>query len=117
MASKNIRGITIQIGADVTQLDKGLKTADKSIKQVQNELKEVEKALKLDPGNTELVSQKQQLLAEQVQKTSEKLKLLKDSQAQVEEQFRSGKIGEEQYRAFQRELASTEAELRKLRTE
>ena len=45
MASKNIRGITIQIGADVTQLDKGLKTADKSIKQVQNELKEVEKAL------------------------------------------------------------------------
>lgn len=117
MASKSIRGITIQIGADVTQLDKGLKTADKSIKQVQNELKEVEKALKLDPGNTELVAQKQQLLSEQVQKTSEKLKLLKDSQAQVEEQFKSGKIGEEQYRAFQRELASTEAELRKLKIE
>lgn len=117
MASKNIRGITIQIGADVTQLDKGLKTADKSIKQVQNELKEVEKALKLDPGNTELVAQKQQLLAEQVEKTSDKLSMLKNAQAQVEEQFRSGKITAEQYRAFQRELTNTESELRSLRRE
>lgn len=117
MASKNIRGITIQIGADVTQLDKGLKTADKSIKQVQNELKEVEKALKLNPGSTELVAQKQELLAEQVQKTSEKLKLLKNAQSQVEEQFKSGKITAEQYRAFQRELSNTERSLGSLRRE
>ena len=117
MASKNIRGITIQIGADVTQLDKGLKTADKSIKQVQNELKEVEKALKLNPKNTELVAQKQQLLAEQVSKTSEKLSMLKNAQEQVEDQFKSGKITGEQYRAFQRELANTESELRSVRRE
>ena len=117
MASKNIKGITIQIGADVTKLDEGLKKADKSIKNVRNELVEVEKALKLDPNNAELLAQKQELLAEQVAKTSDKLKLLKDAQSQVEQQFRSGQIGVEQYRAFQRELSNTQIQYSRLRAE
>lgn len=117
MASKSIKGITIKIGSDVTDLDKGLKKADKSIKDVRNELTEVQKALKLNPGNTELMAQKQKLLAEQVSKTSDKLKLLKEAQGQVEEQFKSGKITAEQYRAFQREVSNTESALRSLRNE
>ena len=117
MASKNIKGITIEIGANTTQLDKELKKADKSISQVANELKEVDKALKLNPGNTELVAQKQKLLADQVRQTAEKLKTLHDAQEQVEEQFKSGKISAEQYRAFEREVSNTEAALRKLRNE
>lgn len=117
MASKNIKGITVQIGADVTSLDKGLKQADKSIKEVRNELAEVEKALKLDPGNTTLLAQKQELLAEQVNKTKDKLKLLRDAQGQVVEQFKSGQISGEQYRAFQREVTNTESALRRLRNE
>lgn len=114
MASKNIKGITIQIGSDVTKLDEGLKKADKSIKTVRSELMEVEKALKLNPSNTELVAQKQKLLAEQVSQASDKLKLLKNAQSQVEEQFKNGKIGEEQYRAFQRELSNTQVQYSRL---
>ncbi|MGE7752781.1 hypothetical protein, partial [Lysinibacillus fusiformis] len=58
-----------------------------------------------------LISQKQQLLAEQIQNTSQKLDVLRTAQSQVEAQFRNGEIGAEQYRAFQRELATTEAQM------
>ena len=74
----------------------------------------MERALKLDPGNVTLMAQKQELLGESVTNTKEKLERLKDVQTQVEQQFKSGEIGGEQYRAFQRELVQTEAELKKV---
>ncbi|MGE7751714.1 hypothetical protein ACQKL4_15140, partial [Lysinibacillus fusiformis] len=43
-----------------------------------------------------LISQKQQLLAEQIQNTSQKLDVLRTAQSQVEAQFRNGEIGTEQ---------------------
>src|SRR5690606_19636301 len=42
-----------------------------------------------------------------------KLDRLKTAQEQVNEQFRKGEINEEQYRAFQREVAKAEQELSK----
>lgn len=113
MANNRIKGITIELGADTTGLTAALKDVNKESSKVQSELKEVERALKLDPSNTELVAQQQQLLAEQIQNTSNKLDVLKTAQSQVEAQFRSGEIGAEQYRAFQRELATTEASLQR----
>ncbi|MFL1998348.1 hypothetical protein VYF65_004148 [Lysinibacillus irui] len=113
MANGRIQGITIEIGGDTRGLTDALKNVNKESNKVASELKEVERALKFDPSNTELIAQKQQLLAEQIQKTSEKLEVLKTAQSQVEAQFRSGEIGAEQYRAFQRELATTEAQLRR----
>ena len=72
MAEK-FKGITIQIGGETTGLDKALEGVNKKAKTTQESLKEVNKALKLDPGNTELLEQKQRLLAEAVQATTEKL--------------------------------------------
>ena len=43
--------------------------------------------------------------------------MLKQAQAQVEQQFASGEIGVEQYRAFQRELTTTEATLKGYQTQ
>ncbi len=111
MASGRIQGITIEIGGDTRGLTDALKDVNKESNKVSSELKEVERALKFDPSNTELIAQKQQLLAEQIQRTSEKLDVLKTAQSQVEAQFQRGDIGAEQYRAFQRELATTEAQL------
>ncbi|WP_336636843.1 hypothetical protein [Lysinibacillus fusiformis] len=111
MASGRIQGITIEIGGDTRGLTDALKDVNKESNKVSSELKEVERALKFDPSNTELIAQKQQLLAEQIQRTSEKLDVLKTAQSQVEAQFQRGEIGAEQYRAFQRELATTEAQL------
>lgn len=110
-----IKGITVEIGGDVSKLDESLKKADKSISSVRSELREVEKALKLDPSNVTLLKQKHELLAEQVQKTTEKLDMLKGVQGNIEEQFKSGKINGEQYRAFQREIVNTENALKQVK--
>lgn len=112
MAGK-IKGITIEIGGDTQKLNKALEDVNKKTRDVQSELKQVERLLKLDPKNTELLAQKQKLLAEAVENTREKLNRLKTAQEQVNEQFRKGEINEEQYRAFQREVVKAEQELKK----
>lgn len=110
--ARNIKGITIEINGDTTGLDKALSSVNSNANKTQSELRDVNKLLKLDPGNTELVAQKQKLLAQSITQTGTKLKTLKDAQAQVDAQFAKGDIGEEQYRAFQREIAATESTLR-----
>ena len=116
MAASTIKGITIEIGGDTTKLDKALSGVNKQSRDLQKELKEVEKGLKLDPKNTELLAQKQTLLKEAVAATSEKLDVLKSAEAQVQKQFENGEVSEEQYRALQREIVKTEADLKNLKT-
>ena len=106
MAGK-IKGINIEIGGDTTGLDKALKNVNKSASDASKEIKEIDKALKFDPGNVVLLSQKQELLAKQVSNAKEKLETLKTAEEQVQKQFAEGKIGEGQYRAFQREVETT----------
>ena len=113
MANNGIKGITIEIGGDTTGLDKALKGVNAQAKNTQNELKEVNKALKLDPGNAELLEQKQRALADAVAATAEKLDILKEAQRQAAEQLAKGEIGQEQYDALTREIVKTEAELKK----
>lgn len=108
-----IKGITIEIGGNTQPLSKALSDVNKKSKDLQSELREVERLLKLDPKNTELLAQKQKLLAEAVESSREKLDRLKTAQEQVNEQFRKGEINEEQYRAFQREVVKAEQELEK----
>lgn len=112
MASSKIKGITIEIGGDTTKLGKAIEAVDKNTKSLQGELKQVEKLLKMDPGNTELLAQKQQILTKAVQETTDKLDTLRKAEAQVQDQFNRGDIGEDQLRAFQREVVKTENELK-----
>lgn len=111
MAGKTIKGITIELGGDATGLDKALSGVNKQSSSLQSELRAVERLLKLDPGNVVLVQQKQELLAESVGNTKDKLNTLEKAQEQVNRQFQEGKIDAEQYRAFQRELEKTKASL------
>lgn len=111
----NIKGITIEIGGETTGLQKALKGVNSQSIELQKELKQVDNLLKFNPGNSELIAQKQKLLADQISTTSDKLKQLKDAQSQVDAQFASGKINGEQYRAFNRELAATEGSLNGLK--
>lgn len=114
MASKKIQGITIEIGGDTTKLGKALDGIERKSFSLQNELKAVEKLLKLDPNNTELVSQKMGILSDAIEQAQKKLKTLNNAQEQVKKQFDSGEIDEGQYRAFQREIAKTEIEIKGL---
>lgn len=115
--ANNIKGITVEIGGDSTGLDKALKGVNTTSVKLNSELKEVNKLLKFDPSNATGLAQKQELLTKSIENTSDKLAQLKTAQAQVDEQFRNGKIGEEQYRAFQREISTTEQSLNSYKTQ
>lgn len=77
--ASRIKGITVEIGGDVSGLDKALKGVNKDIKDTQAQLKDVEKLLKLDPGNVELLDQKQRLLAKSTEQTANKYNQLKEA--------------------------------------
>ena len=114
MASTKVRGITIELGADTSGLSKALKGVNQEIGSTQRQLKDVEKLLKLDPHNTELMEQKQKLLAERVGETKTKLEALKEAQKQVGEELKKTGEGQEQYDALQREIISCTNELKEL---
>lgn len=115
--ANDIKGITVKIGADTTDLSKAMSSANRSISTTQKQLNEVQKALKLDPSNAELLTQKYRLLTEKADETRKKLQTLKDAQVQVEEQYRNGKIDQGKYEAFRRELITTENQLKSLEKE
>lgn len=109
-----IKGITIEIGGKTDGLEQSLSGVNKHIKSTQKELKDVERLLKLDPTNTDLLRQKQELLAKAISGTEDKLEQLKEAERQAQEQFKRGEITKEQYDALQREIIATEQELEKL---
>lgn len=106
-----IKGITVEIGGDTTGLDKALRGVNSSITKTQSTLNDVNKLLKLDPSNTVLVAQKQQLLSQAVSQTSDKLEALESAQEQVTAAFQKGDIGQDKYQAFQREVEETRGKL------
>lgn len=115
MASSRIKGITIEIGGETTKLGKALEEAEKSSKSLQTELKGVNTLLKMDPGNVDLLRQKQELLTQSIAATEDKLGTLRSTMAKIE----SGEIEvtEEQFRDLQREIISTEQKLENLKEE
>ena len=112
MANKSIKGLTVEIGGDTTKLGQALEGVNKKSKDLSSELGQINKLLKLDPGNTELLAQKQKVLADATANTAEKLKTLKEAEKQVQKQFERGEVSEDQVRALQREIASTEKALK-----
>ena len=111
----NIRGITIEIGGDTTQLTKALSDVDKSLKSTQNDLKDVNKLLKVDPSNIELLRQKQTLLNKSIEDTKSRLQTLKDAQAQMDANGIDKNSA--QYQNLQREIMATEQKLSSLESE
>lgn len=115
MANKNLKGITLQIGGDTTELSKALKKPDKDISDLQSKLKSVNQMLKFDPSNTELLAQKQRLLKEQITATEDKLKLLKETQKQFVTE--GGNVDSKQYIALEQEIQKAENALKRLNSE
>ena len=105
-----IAGITIDIDGNTSKLQDSLKKLDGSLRTTQNNLKDVNKLLKLDPGNTELLVQKQKNLQTAIKGTGLRLNELKTAQEGVKE-------GSEEWDALQREIIATEQELKGLEDE
>lgn len=110
MAS-TIKGITVKIAGETTDLQKALKNIQSSSRSLQSELKTINNQLKFDPDNTVLLAQKQDVLREQIDNSTNALKELVDVEEQVKEQAKNGEISTDQFRAYQREVEKTKSQL------
>lgn len=106
-----LKGITVEIGGDTTNLQGALQEVNNKGRQLQRELGDVQRLLRFDPENTDLLAQRQEILSQSIQNTTRRLDQLRGAQEQVQEQFRRGDIGADQFRAFQREIIQTEQRL------
>ena len=109
-----LKGITVEIGGDTTKLGDAILKARKSASSLSGELRGVESLLKLDPTNTVLLAQKQDILAESIAGAKDKLKMLIAAQESMSKQLADGKISPKQYRDFEREIESTRQQLTRL---
>lgn len=114
MSSKRIKGITVEIDGDTTKLDKALSGTNKTLSQTQSALKDVERLLKLDPGNAELLEQKQRLLAQAAQASAEKLDTLRQAAQNADAALQRGKEYSAKYEPLKAQLDGVTASLRGL---
>lgn len=115
MAGTKIRGITIELSADASGVQNALKDVNSTLKTTQSDLRDIEKLLKLDPTNTELLAQKQDALAKALDATRNKVEVLHQAEEDLKKQMVDGGTEEQQRQlaALQREIVSTEANMRK----
>lgn len=114
----NIKGITIELNGDTTKLDKALRSVNTETRTLQRQLSDVEKALKMDPGNADLVKQKERLLGEEIDNTKKKLEMLRQADEQVNQDMENGVEGAaEKHNELQRQIATTEAKEKMLQKE
>lgn len=117
MASSKIKGITIKIGGETTELQKALKGVDKQVYSLNGDLKALNQALKLDPKNTELLAQKHEVLARNIAATKDRLETLKEAQRQMGSY---NKLTDEQkasYNQLSLEIAKSESALKSMNEE
>jgi len=114
MAKEKIRGITIELSGDTTKLVSSLRNVEKELKQSQSALKDIDKLLKLDPKNTELLTQKYDLLQKSIKDSGTKLQELQKIQDEMASQ---GKVGTQEWDALQREIIDTQQDLKELEKE
>lgn len=110
-----VKGITINIGANTEEFQKGLAKVNKESKATANKLRDINKLLKLDPKNVELLEQKQRTLNTSIEQTKKRLDIAKDALRQLKEQ-NPDQVTEEMD-ALQRQIAEDEAQLKSLNKE
>lgn len=114
----SVKGLVIEIGGDTSGLQKALSKVNSSTASLSKELRGVNSLLKLDPSNTEMLSQKQTILKNNIEETSAKLEKLKETQKIADDEIANGtKVSDENYRSLQREIVNTENKLKALKLE
>jgi TP901 family phage tail tape measure protein len=116
LARGAIKGITVEIDGNTTKLNKALQDVNKTIRTSQEGLRDIEKLLKLDPGNVELLRQKQQYLGEAIEATREKIQTEEEALRQLESAGNSDATVEQQ-RALRREIEDLNIKLKSLETQ
>lgn len=110
-----IKGLTVEIGGDTTKLGKALESVNGKAKSLSSELGQVNRLLKLDPGNADLLAQKQEILAEAISNTSEKLKTLKAANEQAVKSSANYDAWKKKITPIQEEIDATTSSLKDMR--
>lgn len=114
MAAKTLKGITVEINGKTTGLANALKDVTKTSTALSSNLKEINKALKLDPGNTELLNEKQKILSESVAAARKELETLEGVQDQIAAQYANGDIDRGAWLEYQNKLQKAKQHLEDL---
>lgn len=115
--SKNIKGITIDIGANTSKMSSALSKLNAPINKINSELKSLNNALKLDPKNTELLAQKQELLKKNIQESTNKLNELKKTQQAMGDYSKLTDEQKEAYRRLSVEIVKSENAIKSMNNE
>ena len=103
---------------DTSGLQKALTKVNSATSSLSKELRGINTLLKFDPKNTELLAQKQTVLSQNIQETTNKLNQLKQAQKLADDTIKNGgTISQENYRNLQREIINTENKLKHLKAE
>ena len=100
----NIRGLTVEIGADASTFNKELKNARNEAKATQTELNALQKSLELK-FDADKFARAQKVAQQAIDQTAATADLLRRRLAYLEE---SGNVDTDAYRKLQAELAKTE---------
>lgn len=109
-----VKGITVEIGGDVTKLDKALAGTNKALSETKKSLRDVERQLKVDPKNTVLLEQKQRLLAQAVEESAQKVKILRQAMETADQALQRGQAYQEKYEPLKAELDKVTASMKGL---
>ena len=112
-----IEGITIEIDGNTKKLSEALKGVNSQIYELNTDLKNLNQALKLDPKNTELLAQKQDVLKRAIGESTEKLETLKKAQQQMGEYNSLTDKQKSSYNALSLEIAKTEKAIANMNNE
>lgn len=77
------KGVKIKFEADDSKLQSSLRGIENESKKLQKSLKEIDRLLELDPSNTTLLTQKQELLAKSIENTSKQLQAMESAQDKI----------------------------------
>lgn len=115
--SKKLRGITIEIDGNTTKLNEAIKGLNTTINSANAELRALNNALKLDPKNVELLSQKQEVLKNNIAASKDKLEQLKTAQKQMGQYNNLTEQQKETYRALSIEISKSENAIKSMNKE
>lgn len=117
MASKKLQGITIEINGNTSKLNESLKNVNGTIYKANNELKQLNSALKLDPKNTQLLAEKQDVLKKNIQASRDKLHQLITAQQQLGKYQNLTEEQKEKYRELSVAITSSKKAVESMNNE
>ena len=109
VASTALKGITIKINGDVTKLNSALDGVDSQTRSLSKNLKQVESILDWNPGNAEMLGQKELYASQQAELLALKIKHINTALGET-------KQGTDAYNELQRQLVKSTSQMEALNT-